>query len=120
MNIPIKVNINNFYKTLLLLMHRFPMLRDLRERELDVLAEIMLQNYENRNIKDFNKRQLVIFSHENKAKMCERLHLGEGNLNDYLSKLRKKGVISGKKLIPFLNIIPDKQYSFNINFIINE
>ena len=120
MNIPIKVNINNFYKTLLLLMHRFPLLRELRERELDVLAEIMFQNYDNRAIKDFDKRQLVVFSQESKTKMCTRLGLAEANLNDYFSKLRKKGVIQGKKLIPFFNILPDKEYNFNIKFLINE
>ncbi len=120
MNIPIKVSINNFFKMLLTMMNKFPPIRGLRERELDVLAEIMLQNYENRSITDFNKRQILIFSTENRIKMQERLNMKEGSFNDYMSKLRRKGVIKDNKLLPFLNILPEGKYSFNINFTINE
>lgn len=120
MNIPLNVNINVFYKTLLTLMNKFPPIRGLRERELDVLAEIMFQNYENRNIRDFNKRQLVIFSTENRIKMREKLRMKDYSFNDYLAKLRKKGVIKDNKLLPFLNILPKDTYTFSINFNIHE
>lgn len=120
MNIPIKVNISNFFKMLLTMMNKFPPIRGLRDRELDVLAEIMYQNYENRNIKDFNKRQILIFSTETRLLMQENLGMKEGSFNDYLSKLRRKGVIKDNKLLGFLNIIPEGNYSFNINFTIYE
>jgi len=121
MRIPLKLSINIFYKVLLTLMNKFPPIRGLRTREIDVLAEIMLQNYENRNIKDFNKRQIYIFSKENKVTMRERLNMKEGSLNDYLAKLRKKKVLDkDNKLLPFLDIIPDKDYSLDFKFIITD
>ena len=121
MNIPIKTNISNFFKALLLLMNKFPPIRGLRPKEMDVLAEIMLQNYENRNIEDFVKRQRFIFSTANRVEMRERLGISEGSLNDYLAKLKKKGVVTrDNQLLRFLDIIPYGSYDFNIKFTINE
>ena len=120
MNIPLNVSINVFYKTLLTLMNKFPPIRGLRNKELEVLAEIMYQNYQNRSVTDFNKRQILIFSREGRTIMQKRLGLKEGSFNDYLAKLRKKGVIHNNKLLPFLNIIPKDTYEFSIKFSIND
>lgn len=116
-----KVNIVVFYKVLLTLMNNFPPIRGLRPKEIEMLAEIMHQNYENRNIKDYNKRQIFIFSTENRHVMMENLGVTAGSFNNYLKLLKKKGVITkDNKLLPFLNIIPEKEYSLDFKFSINE
>jgi hypothetical protein len=53
--------------------------------------------------------------------MRERLNMSEGSLNDYLAKLKKKGVVTrDNQLLRFLDIIPYGSYDFNIKFTINE
>jgi|SRR6056297_3213424 len=119
MNIPIKTKIGTFYKALLTLMNKFPPIRGLRPRELEVLAEIMLQNYENRAIEDFTKRQRFIFSTANRQEMRERLNLSEGAFNNYIKNLKKHGVITkDNTLLRFLDIIPYNKYEFKIDFTI--
>lgn len=121
MKIPLKVNIVVFYKVLLTLMNKFPPVRGLRPKEIDILAEIMYQNYENRNIKDFDKRQIFIFSTKNRQAIVQNLGITAGTFNNYLKLLKKKKVItSDNKLLPFLNIIPEKEYELNFKFTINE
>lgn len=121
MKIPLKVNINIFYKVLLPLMDKFPPIRGLMKRELEVLAELMYQNYQNKSIEDFNKRQIILFSTDSRKIMHDRLTMSEGSFNDYLSRLRRKNVITkDNKLVSFLNILPGDKYEFAINFKIHE
>ena len=88
---------------------------------MEVLSEIMYQNYENRVIEDFNKRQIIVFSTESRKLMAKRLGKKEGSFNDYLARLRKKNVITkDNKLVSFLNIIPGDNYEFTISFKIHE
>jgi len=120
MIIPIKTDIKYFYKILLTMMIRFPPIKGLREREIDVLAEIMLQNYEYRHISK-DKRHIMIFSTENRVTMHKNLNMNPGSFNDYLSRLRRKKVLtSDNKLLPFLDIMPHNNYEFTIKFNINE
>lgn len=121
MKIPIKIKSNQFFRVLLDVIDKFPPINGLMKREMDVLAEIMYQNYLNRDIKEFNRRQIVIFSKDNKSVMRSRLEMTEGSFNDYLCRLRRKNVITkDNKLTQFLDIIPDGKYEFRINFDIND
>jgi len=121
MKIPLKVKSNVFFRVLLDVIDKFPPIKGLMKREMDVLAELMYQNYLNQNITDFNKRQVILFSTDSRNIMIERLNMSAGSFNDYLSRLRKKKVITkDNKLMQFLNIIPDGKYEFNIKFDIND
>ena len=121
MKIPLNININIFYRVLLAMMDKFPPIKGLMNREMDVLAELMYQNYQNKNIEDVNKRQIILFSTDSRKIMQGRLSMNEGSYNDYLSRLRRKKVITkDNKLLPFLNIIPGDKYEFLVKFNINE
>ena len=122
MKIPLKVSINNFYNTLLILMRKFPYIRDLRPKEMEVLAEIMLQNYNNRSIKDFNKRQIVIFSTEGRELMRNNLRLKAVQFNNYIKVLKQKNVLTkDNRLVPFFDIVPaGNAYSLDFKFQIYE
>ena len=121
MKIPIKSNIRDFYRSLLFLMHNFAPINKLLPKEIEVLAEIMYQNYLNKDIVQ-NKRNIIIFSTENRVAMRNNLGMNEQGLNDYISRIRKKGIITkNNELLPFLNIIPtDNKYEMLIKFSINE
>lgn len=121
MKIPLKVSRITFYKVLLTLMNKFPPIRGLRPKEVDMLAEIMCQNYENRGIENYDKRQMFIFSTANRQVMMKNLGVTQGSFNNYLKQLKKKKLVSkDNKLLPFLNIIPEKEYSLDFKFSINE
>ena len=121
MKIPIKSNVRDFYRSLLMLMHSFAPINKLIPKEIEVLAEIMYQNYLNRDIVQ-NKRNIIVFSTENRAIMRNNLGMAESALNDYLSRIRRKGIITkNNELLPFLSIIPeDNKYELLIKFSINE
>lgn len=120
MIIPIKTDINKFFVVLLTLMNKFPPIKGLTAMEINVLAEIMYQNYKYRTT-DIKRRHFLIFSTDNRIEMQTRLEITEGSLNDYFSRLRRKGVLSkSNQMLPFLNIIPDKNYELNIKFSIYE
>lgn len=110
-----------FYEVMITLMNKFPPIRGLRPKELEVLTEIMLQNHVNKDIKDFNKRQLIIFSTDTRIKMAEHLNMSRDSFNNYLKNIKKKGIVSkDNKLLPFLDITPDKEYSLDFKFTIHE
>lgn len=121
MKIPIKTNVETFYKLFLLIMDKFQPVNGLMKREREVIAEIMYQNYMNKNIEDTNKRHIVLFSTDTRKIMQDRLGISRGSFNDYLSRLRRKNVITkDNKLKPFFDLIPGDEYEFAVKFKIHE
>jgi hypothetical protein len=120
MIIPIKTNMDMFFVVLLTLMNKFPPIKGLTAKEIEVVAEIMYQNYKYKEV-DIKRRHFIIFSTDNRVEMKNRLGITEGSLNDYFSRLRRKKILSkNNQMLPFLNIIPDKNYELNIKFSIYE
>jgi len=121
MKIPIKTNVRGFYKTLIAFLSSIKPIEGLVPKELNILAEILYQNYVYKNI-PVKDRHIMIFSTENRIEMQKNLGMSEGSFNDYLSKIRKKGVLSrNNEIPPILNILPDNNnYEFLIKFTINE
>lgn len=116
MNIKVTTNIDIFYKQLLQLFSSFNPIKNLRQAEINVLAEIMKQNYNYRNIKEHVRRN-IIFSQETKNEMCENLGISRDSFNNNISILRKKNVLNpDNTLIKVLNIFPDKEFTFNVTF----
>ena len=122
MIIPLKnLEIRTFYRALLSLLSKFPPIRGLRERELDVLAELMVSNYKFRDVQNYNRRQVLVHTTKNRKEMRENLKMPSGNFNDYLARIRKKGLLSkDNKMLPFLDIIPDDKFDLNFKFTIKE
>ena len=121
MEIPITTNIEKFYKQLMGVLSVYAPLNKLCSRELNVLIEFMILNYKFRDVPE-NVRSVVMFSKEEKEGICKRLKLTMNAFNNYLSLIRKKGLLSKDNKLPkFLNIIPENnEYIFKIVFKIKE
>jgi len=118
MNITINSNTDIFYNQLLELLSSFKPIKNLREREITILAEIMKQHYVHKDVtKNENLRRNLVFSRESKQAMCNKLGISRDSLNNNLSILRKKNIMSKDNfLIKTLNIFPDKEFTFAITF----
>ena len=120
MKITIPTNIDRFYRQLLDLLDSFDPIKGLRNRELDVLAQIMKYNYIYKNVPE-EIRSTVIFSKKIKDEMEETLGISEDVLNNNLSVLRKNNILSkDNQLIKFLNIYPGDTFDFIISFKIKK
>ena len=116
MNIPIDTTPEKFFRQLIGLLSNFPPIKGLRPRELDVLAEILKQNYRLRDISQ-EVRSIVTFSTENRKVMCNNLGISEDTMNNNLSILRKNEVLTkDNKIVKFLDIIPKDLYRVSITF----
>lgn len=120
MKIPILSKPSKFYEQLIELMSSFAPIKELSPKEKKVLVDIMLQNYEHRNLPE-ETRFIIIFSTENRKKMCERLNISIDALYLYTSLLKKKKIITMDNKLPlFLSrIIPNDEFEFTIIFKIN-
>lgn len=122
MNININSNIDVFYMQLLELLSNFAPLNTLREREKEVLAEIMRQHYIHKDSvkRDYLRRNLV-FSHKNKQVMAQNLNMEMGTFYANLSILRKKGILGkDNMLINVLNIFPNDTFELKVTFNIQD
>ena len=120
MKLTINTDINKFYRQLLDLLDSFEPIRGLRNRELDVLAQIMKKNYIYREVPE-DIRSTVIFSKKIRDEIQEELGISEDVLNNNLSVLRKHKILSkDNQLIKSLNIFPGESFDFIIVFKLEE
>ena len=116
MDLTIKTNINLFYRQLLEILSSFSPVNKLRQGEIRVLAEIMKQNFNYKNLSKTARRN-VIFSKEVKEEMCDNLKISRDSLNTNLSVLRKKNILNNDNtLIKGLEIFPSKSFDFKVTF----
>lgn len=116
MKVTITTDIDKFYRQLLDLLDSFEPIRGLRNRELDVLAQIMKKNYIYREVPE-DIRTTVIFSKKIRDEIEVELGISEDVLNNNLSVLRKRGILSKEnQLIKFLNIFPGDTFDFTLSF----
>ena len=118
MNITISTDERKFFKQLVDLMSSFSPLRNIRRREklLDLVATIMHHNYEYKTIPK-EKRDFILFSRNNRKDMAKQTGLTESGFNNALSDLRKHNIITqDNHLSKFLDVIPNENYTFTINF----
>lgn len=119
MNIPLKTNKSRFHREILELIRSLPPLDKLRNKELELLAEIMRQYQECSDVPK-DKRKYIIFATENRNKIGEDLKISKGNMNTYLVKIRKYKLLSKyNDLNPILDI-PFGDFDINIKFKITE
>ena len=120
MKLIINTEIDKFYRQLLDLLDSFEPIRGLRNRELDVLAKIMKKNYIYREIPE-DVRTTILFSKKIRDEIEQELGISEDVLNNNLSVLRKREILSkDNKLIKFLNIFPGDTFEFTILFKLNK
>jgi hypothetical protein len=121
-------NARTFYRRYLALLQ--PMIK-LRKREADVLAELMYFNYMKRDVVNDTDRFTLIFDISTRRKIGD--YLGEHDKNtgelikplsnpviqQALTGLRKKGLISGIRLKNFFLIEPQEgEFSLTFKFIV--
>lgn len=117
MKIPVTTNIEKFYSQLIKLMSSFAPLNKVRPRDLEILSELLYQNYQHRN-SDEDTRNIIIFSTKNRRKMEQKLGMTQATFDVYISNLKKKGIISKDNKLPkFLSrIIPGDEFEFSVLF----
>jgi len=102
--IPVRTANNRFYRQFLDIFASVPPINDLRPREKDVLAEIMLQNDKFQQLPD-SIRYITIFSTDIRKEMRSNLDIKEEIFNNILSKFRKTKILVDNRLNPFLDSI---------------
>ena len=119
MKIPIKTNRSRYHREILEIIKSLPPLNKLRNKELDLLAEIMKQYQEYPDMPK-DQRKYIVFSTENRKKMQDALHISKGNMNTYLVKIRKYNLLGKDNNLPkFLDIKYDN-FDINFKFLLNE
>lgn len=119
MNIPVTTNENKFHRQVLEILRTFPPISNLRNRELDLLAEIMKQYQLYKNL-DKVARKEVVFSTSNRQNIRKILNISAPNMNSYLYRLRKFKLLSkDNELLPILDI-STSDFNINIQLKLNE
>jgi hypothetical protein len=101
MKIPVNLNKDNCYKKVLEILSDYKPLNVLKNRELDVLAEL---NYWFNYYEDLELsiRHKMTFDYDTKTAIMDKLGISENILNNNLSSLRKKDFIRGRTLVQIL------------------
>jgi len=120
MNIPVNTNRVLFYRQLLDLLSSFPPLSKLRNRELDVLAQILIKNDELKHLED-DVRAVILFSVDNRKIIYKAANTSEEVFNNILVILRKNKILSkDNKLNKFLsNLFIEDNFDITFKFKIN-
>lgn len=106
MIITIPTNKTKFFRQYLQLIRDIPPLDGLSSRELDVLAHLLYYNYLYKEIAE-HLREKLVFDYETRVAIRDSIGITEPVLNNLISSLKKKGVISGKRIVPKIDITPD-------------
>ena len=117
MNINIKTEARDFFKSLVEILSSFKPISSLIKSERIFLAELMYQNYYYQKY-DLNKKIDIIFL--TKREITKQLETGPNALNNTISRLRKKGILKDNKLIKSLQIFPKEEFEFKITFKLDE
>lgn len=114
--IPIDTKESKFFRQLLDLMKSFHPIKGLRNKELDLLAVIMEENHKNRHL-DKESRRDLIFSRGSRTRMQTKLDMASPVFNNNLSLLRKHKILNRNNMLKdFLDIHPEKSYTFTVEF----
>lgn len=105
-----------FYRQCIELMQ--PILK-LRKREADVLAELLYFNYMKRDIANPTDRATLVFGTGTRKLIQERLKISNPVIQQALGGLRRKKMVSGINIRPFLMIEPNEGvFSLTFNFVV--
>lgn len=121
-NITITLNSTRpqFFRQWLELMKQAPPLNELRNKELDVLGQIMYSNHMEKEITNPDKRAKIIFDYSNKQKMMNEIGMNNNSFANCITRLRKLNLLrKGNLLHKSLDIHPDKEYNVQFSFKID-
>ena len=106
MNIKIPTTPRRYFRQVLEIIKPIPPLNTLRNKELDVLAEFLYYNYKYAKL-DKDVRSKVLFDYDTKLEMREHLNMDEQSFNNHLTSLRKKNILSKRRVENDFGIHPD-------------
>lgn len=107
MVIPIKTDVRSYFRQALELIKAFPPLNILRNKELDVLSELLYYNYKHRAVPSTDRGK-IIFDYATKIEMREYLNeMDEQNFNNHLTALRKKGILNKREITMDFGLNPE-------------
>jgi DNA-binding MarR family transcriptional regulator len=114
------ININTdrrlFFRQALEVIRGLPPLDALRTGELDVLGEFMYFNHKFSHIEE-NLRGRLLFDYDTKQNIADNLGIKSSNLDNIITSLRKKNIITRRAAINTYGIkldSPDILFKFNI------
>jgi len=99
MKINIKVNDNDYFFKLLLILNNIPPFDKLRPKELELYSNLLAINYKYRNI-PFKERNTLIFNYETKQEIARRMKIKPTGVYNIMSSLRALKIINDDSLIP--------------------
>jgi hypothetical protein len=96
----IKINTDNrkYFRQALEIIKTIPPLNTLRNKELDILAELLYFNDKYSNIPE-ELRWKIVFDYDTKMEIIKYLSINEVDINNILTSLRKKGIIKGRTVV---------------------
>lgn len=117
MKIPVRTNINSFFWQVVCLMSSFAPIKALTNSERKLLTELLILNYKYRKLTE-RERRILLFSTENRRFIRMKLGIQEVVYNNYLSRMRKKGVLDKENFLPkfLVSIIPNDKFEFTVMF----
>lgn len=119
MNAQVTVDERNGYKDILKLLSPLPPFNTLRDREMDVLSELIYW-YNYYSELPANVRQTMVFDYNTRVQIMTKLDITVEVLNNNISWLRKRGFVSGRELkfvLPKLVSGSNSNLTFNFKVI---
>jgi hypothetical protein len=99
MKINIKVNENDYFIKLLLILNNIPPFDKLRPKELELYSHLLTINYKYRNI-PFKERNTLIFNYDTKQELARKMKIKPTGVYNIMSNLRVLKIIENDSLIP--------------------
>ena len=114
--LPLKTSEKVFFRQYVQILN--PLIK-LRDKELDVLAELLYHNNKLKSI-DIKNRWKLILDYDNKKDIANDLDMSVASLGNNLSSLRKKGIIVNNKVVSNLLVHPGKEFKLTFKFSVSE
>ena len=116
-HIQIKTTKQKFFREWLEMMKQAPPLNKLRNKELDVLSQIMFSNDMEKEIVNPEKRAKIIFDYSNKQQMMTAIGMNNNSFANCITRLRKLNLLrKGNLLHKSLDIHPNPEYEVLFSF----
>jgi len=107
--------LKTFYKRYLDLIQPFT---KINKRDCDILSEILVLNYEKRDI-PMEDRMSIILSRKSRKVLEDKLHITDQVVRYSIHNLKKAKIITDKGLSPVVSPIPGENFSLSFNFTID-
>lgn len=111
MKIRVKTSEDTYFLKILTILANIPPFNKLRNRELEVYSYLLLANHKYRNV-PFRERNKLIFNHETRAMIAEKMSLKIDTVYNIISSLRKKKIIEEEGLIVKYILIKSPELTF--------